>query len=119
VHEIALPGGDEIRDLGLVGVTNDEGNAGEGSEFFGSALSVTASDEDFRGGILRVDFADGVASLRVRGGGDRAGVDDDEFSALRRKNWHAAAVAELALDGCTVGLRGTTAKLLDVESGHG
>ena len=119
MNEIALMRSDEIRNLRFVGIANDEGDARKGGDFFGGALGVAAGDENFCGGILRVDFADGVASLCVCGGGDGAGVDDDEFGVLRRRCSGAAAVEELALDGGAVGLCGAAAELFDVERRHG
>jgi len=68
--------------LGFVGIADNERDAGEGGKFFGGALGVTTGHEDFGGGILRMDFADGVAGLRVGRGGDRAGVDDDELGVV-------------------------------------
>src|SRR5882724_7814540 len=110
---------DEIRNLRFVGIANDEGDARKGGDFFGGALGVAACDENFGGGILCVDFADGVAGLCVCGGGDGAGVDDDEFGVLRRRCSGAAPVEELALDGGAVGLCGAAAELFDVERRHG
>jgi len=109
---------DEIGNLRLVRIADDEGDAGESGEIFGGALGVTAGNENFGGGILRVDFADGVAGLRVGGGGDGAGVDDDEFGVLRGGRGSTAAVEELALDGGAVGVGGAAAELFDVEGGH-
>lgn len=75
--------GDEVRNLWFVGIADNERNAGEGGKFFGSSLGVTAGDEDFGGGIVRMDFADGVAGLRVSGRSYGAGVDYDEFGVVR------------------------------------
>src|SRR5260221_6306423 len=112
-------GEDEAGNLGFVGIADNERDAGESGQFFGGALGVTAGDENFGGGILRVDFANGIAGLRVGGGCDGAGVDDDELGGLRRSRGCAAAVQELALDGSAVGLGGAAGELFDVESGHG
>ena len=64
-----------------MGVTYDEGDAREEGEFFGGTLGVTSGDQNFCGWILGMNFANGVARLSVGGGGDRAGVDDDELGA--------------------------------------
>ena len=109
---------DEFRDLGLVGVADDPGDAGESGEFLGGALGVTAGDDDAGGGIVGVKFADGVAGLSVCRGGDGACVDDDDVGGGGVNCRREAAIAELALDGGAVGLRGAAAELFDVEGGH-
>lgn len=119
LDEVVVMRRDEIGNLGFVGISDDEGDAGEGGDFFGSALSVAAGDENFCGGILRMNFADGVASLGVGRGSDSAGVDDDKFGVNRRNRRGTSAAEKLALDGSTVGLRGTAAELFDVERRHG
>ena len=105
--------------MGFVGIADNEGDAGEGRKFFGGALGVTAGDEDFGGGILRVNLANCIAGLCVSGGRDGAGVDDDELGVLGRSRGSTAAVKELAFDGGAVGLGSAAAKLFDVKGGHG
>src|ERR1700675_1864579 len=109
---------DEIWDLGFVGVADYDGDAGEGGEFFRGARGVAAGDDDFGDGVGGVEFADGVASLSVGGGGDSAGVEDDDVGGGCRRGRGTAAVEELAFDGGAVGLGGAAAELLDVEGGH-
>ena len=118
-HQVVVVSSDELGNLGFVGIADNESDAGKGCKFFGGALGVTAGDENLGGGILRVDFANGIAGLRVSGGSDGTGVDDDELGGLRRGRGCAATAEELALDGSAVGLRGATAELFDVEGGHG
>ena len=65
---------EKIGDLRLVRIADDEGNSRENRQFFGSALGVAAGDDDARGGIGGVEFADGVARLGICGGGDGTGV---------------------------------------------
>ena len=74
--------GDEIRNLGFVGVADDKGNAGESGEFLRSALRVASGDENFGSWISGVDLADCVASLRVCGRSDSTSIDDDKFRAV-------------------------------------
>jgi hypothetical protein len=101
--------------LGFVGVADDPGDAGELGEFFGGALGVAAGDDDLGGGILGVDFADGVAGLGIGGGGDGAGVHNYDAGCARICGGGAAAVEELTLEGGAVGLGGAAAELLDVK----
>ena len=99
-------------------VADDEGDAGQGRDFFGSALRVAAGDNDAHGGIGSMDFADGVTGLRIGSGGDRAGIEHDDVRDVRLRCGNATLIAQLAFDGRAVGLRGAAAELFDVEGGH-
>jgi len=110
---------DEICDLGFVGVANNESDAGDSGEFFGSALGVAAGDDDFPRRVGSVGFADGVAGLGVGGGGDGAGVEDDDVGVRCRRCRGTATIEELAFDGGAVSLGGAAAELLDVKRAHG
>ena len=99
-------------------VANDVRDTGEGGKVLWGALGVAAGDDDARGGIARVDFADGVAGLGIGGRGDGAGVDDDVVGRVGRLDGRAAAIEELAFDGGAVGLGGAAAELLEVEGRH-
>ena len=104
--------------MGLVGIADYEGDAGQGSDFFRGALGVAAGDDDAGCGICGMEFADGVAGLGVRGGGDGAGVEDHEVGGVGIRSNGVALIAQLALDGSAVCLRGATAELLDKEGAH-
>jgi len=67
-------GDQEIGNLRFVGIADDVEDAGEGGEFFRGALGVAAGNDDSRGGIGGVEFADGIAGLGIGSGGDGAGV---------------------------------------------
>ena len=108
----------KARNLRFVGIANDEGNACETSNVFRGALGVTTGDNDARGRIRRVHLADGVAGLSVGGGSDGARVENNDVGRGAIGRGGAALVAQLALDGGAVGLRGAAAKLFDVEGGH-
>src|SRR5215471_17391861 len=99
-------------------ITDNDRDAGECGEFFRSALSVATGDDNTSGGVSRVNFADGVACLGVRGGGNRAGIEDHDIGRGRIGGHDRALLAELALDGGTIGLRGAATELLDVECAH-
>ena len=116
--EILFGGSDEIGDLWFVGIAYDMGDAREDGQFFWCALSVTSGDENFGGGVLRVDFANGVAGLRVSSGSDGAGIDDDEFGCVWGGSGAAATVKQLPLDGGAIGLCGAASELFDVEASH-
>ena len=108
----------KLGDLGLMGVADDEGDAGEGGNFFRGALGITAGYQNARGWIDGVDFADGVAGLGIGGSGNCAGVKNHNVGRGRIGRESTALFTELALDGCAVCLRGTAAKLLYIEGAH-
>ena len=101
-----------------MGVADDQGNAGESGEVVRCALSVTTGDNDASGGIRRVNLTDGVASLSVGGGRDRAGVENNDVGRRAIGRDGAALIAQLALNGGAIGLRGAAAELFNVEGGH-
>src|SRR5258708_38335269 len=109
---------DEVGDLGLVGVADNPRDAGECGQFFGSALGITAGDDNANGGVGGVKLANGVASLSVGGGGDGAGVDHDDVGGGRRGGGGAATVEQLAFDGGAIGFGGAASELFDGERGQ-
>src|SRR5882762_9613691 len=109
---------DELGDLGFVGIADDPGDTGERGQFFGSALGITAGDDDANGGVGGMKLANGVAGLGVGGGGDGAGVDDDDVGGGGRGSGSAATVEQLALQGGAVGLGGAATELFDEKSRH-
>ena len=60
-------------------VAYDGGDAFDGGEFLRGALGVTACDEDAGFRVEAMGAADVGAGFAVGFGGDRAGVDDDDF----------------------------------------
>src|SRR5260370_15233732 len=95
---------DQVGDLGLVGIADDPGHAGECGKLFGGALRITPGDDDTDGGVGGVKLADGVASLGVGGGGDRTGVNDDDVGGGGGGGGRAAAGQQLAPAGRAIGL---------------
>jgi hypothetical protein len=65
-----------------------------------------------------VNLANGVARLGIRCGRDRAGVYDNDVGVGGFVRGGAAALAQLALEGGAVSLRGTAAELFDVKGRH-
>ena len=102
----------------FVGVANYGGYAGECGDFMGSALGITSGDDDFGVWILPLDAADGGAGILIGGGGDGAGVQQNQVG-LRGGSVSEAASFELALEGGAIGLGGAAAKVFDVVGGHG
>ena len=61
-------------------ISDDPGNAAKLRKVLRSALRVTAGNHDARGGIRAMNFAHGVARLRIGGGGYGAGVQHHDVS---------------------------------------
>lgn len=108
----------ELRNLWLVRIADDPDDPRESSDIFRSALGVTAGNDHAGSGIHCMDLADGVASLSISGGSDRASVHDDEICGGSFGDDGATALEQLTLDGGAVRLRSAAAELLDVESCH-
>src|SRR6266436_816321 len=108
---------DQLRDLGLVGIADNPGHAGDCGKLFGGALRIASGDDDADGGVGGVKLADGVAGLGVGGGRNGAGIDDDDVGGVGGSGC-AAAVQQLALKGGAIGLSGAATELLDEKSRH-
>jgi hypothetical protein len=67
---------------------------------------------------LRVDFADGFASLSIGSRGDGASVHDNEVSGACLVSRGVAAREQLALEGVAIGMGGPAAELLNVKGRH-
>src|SRR5258708_6152932 len=109
---------EEPGDLGFVGIADDKADAWESRDFFGRALGVTTGYEDARCRIGSVNFANGVAGLRISRGGDCAGVENYDVGQRRIGRERAALFAQLAFDGRAIRLGGATAELLDKKGAH-
>ena len=107
-----------MRNLRFVGIADDPGDARECNKFLRGALGVASGDDDAGGGILRMDFSNGGAGLRIGGGGHGASIYDNDAGGGGIGCGGKAAVEQLAFDGGAIGLRGAAAELLDVESGQ-
>ena len=101
-----------------MGIAHDPGDAGESGKLLRGTLGVAARYDEADGGVGGVKLANGFAGLRIRGGRDGAGVEDDEVSRSRRGGGGATAVKQLALDGGAIGLRGAATELFDEEGRH-
>ena len=101
-----------------MGIADDDGNAIQTGDVFRSALGVTSGNNNAGGRIRRVNLADGIAGLSVGGGRDGAGIEDDDVGRRAIGRDGAALIAQLALNGGAIGLRGAAAELFNVEGGH-
>jgi hypothetical protein len=101
-----------------VRIADHPGNTWKRGELFGGALGVAAGDDQTSGWVACVNFANGIASLRLGGSGDGTRVDDDDVGVGRFGRGDVTAIAQLALEGSAIGLRGSTAELLDVKGAH-
>ena len=99
-------------------IADDPGDARQRGEFFGCALRVAARDDDAGSGVAGVDFADGIASLRIGCGGHGTSVYDDDVCGAGIRRGQASTITQLAFDRGAVGLRGAAAELFDVKGRH-
>ena len=109
------------RDLGelvLVGVVDDLGDSGKRGQFFGGALGVASGDDDLRGWIFTVGSADGRTSILIGGGGDGAGIEDNNTRLGNRIGTSEPLLLELVLDSGAVGLGCATTEVVYEETGH-
>ncbi len=101
-----------------MGIADNERNTSKTGDLFRGALSVAPGDNNARGRIRRVDLADGVARLGIRGGSDGAGIQNNDVRGRPVTRDGTALPEQLPLDGGSIGLCGPAAKLFDMESGH-
>lgn len=84
-----------------------------------SALGVASGNYYLAVGVFATNAADGGPGILFGGGGDGAGVQHHELSSTAPVGAIETAVAELLLNGGTVGLGGPAAEIFDVKAGHG
>src|SRR5258708_26852598 len=103
---------DKLGDLGLVGIADDPCHAGECGQLFGGGLGVATGGDNADAGIGGVKLSNGVAGLGICGGGDGAGVDDDDVGGGGRGSRSTSTVKQLALEGGAIGLGGAATELV-------
>ena len=108
-------GGNDLPDRVFVGVAHDPFHAWQGGKFFGGALRVTTGDQDPACGVLAADATNCGAGVLVRGGGDSAGVQNDNFGLLGRCSAPQSLRKKLLLEIRSVSLRCPAAKVLNEE----
>ena len=79
----AVSGGDLSQTM-LVRVADDERNAVEGGDLLRGTLRIAAGNNDSGSGIRAMDAPDRRPCILIRGRGDGAGVQDDDFGFGRR-----------------------------------
>ena len=102
-----------------MGIPHHPLDAFERGDFFRRALRIAAGDQNARGGILGVRVANGVARLRISGGGDGASVQHHNFRAVAVVHSREADRAKFTLDRRCVGLRCSASEILNGKSGQG
>ena len=63
----------------FVRIADDQADARKRRDFLGSALRITAGNQDLRIGILAMNAADGGAGILIGGRGYGAGVENDDL----------------------------------------
>src|SRR6266852_3967845 len=102
----------------FVRIAYNHGDAGQCSNFTGSALGVAAGNYYLAGGIFATDTADGGTGVLFGGSCDGAGVQHHELSGSGAAGSIQPPVAELLFDGGAVCLGGAAAEIFDVKAGH-
>jgi hypothetical protein len=101
-----------------VAVADYGGDSGECGNLVGSALGIAARGDDAGLGVLPVGASDVSAGFAISFGSDAAGVDDDHIG-FGGKACGSSGGAQESGYCLTVGARGATTEVLDVEgSGH-
>jgi hypothetical protein len=91
---------------------------GQRHYLFRRTLRVTTSHNNSALGIFALNAPDRCACVTVGGGRHRAGIQDDNLSLRRYRSPIQASLFKLALDGRSISLSSTAAKILDVETRH-
>ena len=102
----------------LMGVANHEGDAGQGSDFFGGALGIASGDHDAGIGVLAAHSADGGAGVLIRGACYSACIQHDDRSASGGGSADKSLLFKLTFQSGTVGLGGAAAEVFYKESSH-
>ena len=102
----------------LVRISDHAADSRQSCNFFGRALRVASSDNDFAIRIFAMNTANGGARVLIGRCGHGASIQNHDLSMGRSFGADHTALLELAFDGGPVGLSGATAKVLDVKTGH-
>ena len=102
----------------LVRIAYDQIYPGQGRDFFGGALGITACNYDACFGILAADSTDCGTGILIGACRDRTGVQNYDRCPLRTRGAGQALFFELAFQGGAVGLRGAASEVFYKESGH-
>ncbi len=92
-------------------------HTGEGREFFGRALRITAGDQDLRLGIGALYAAHGGAGIGIGRGSHGAGIEHNKCGSGLACT-EVAPVEQRALDGGAVRLSGAATEIDNVECAH-
>ena len=101
-----------------MGVADHPFDAGQGGEFVRGALGVAAGHQDAGPGILAVHAADGLADVVVGGGGDGAGVEDDQVGGGALGRGVQPLGGEQRFQSRAIRLRGPAAEIVDKICPH-
>ena len=116
-HETRSPGCD-FSDSMLVGISDYEFDAGQGSNFFRSALCITSRDDNLAIGVFAMDPANGRAGVLIGRCGDRTGVEHNNIGIRRRSGAEPSPLMKLPPDGGAVRLGRAAAEILYEEACH-
>ena len=102
----------------LMRIAHYETNSRQRSNFLWRSLRVATGDDDLRLRILPAHASNRGARILVGGRRHRTRIDDYDGSLLRRISPSQAALFELAFESRAIRLRGATAEIFYVITGH-
>src|SRR5579863_1236187 len=109
---------DQLWDSHLVRIPNYQGYAFKRGNLIGSALRVTAGDQDAGIRMLAMNAAHGLARLIVGRGCHGTRVQDDEIGFIQFPGRGQTLGNESRLDRGAIGLRRPASEILDPETVH-
>src|SRR5580658_10624288 len=101
-----------------MGISHHPGNAGKLCKVFRSTLRITSRDQDARGGIRAMNFAHGIARLRIGRGGYGAGIEYDDVRGSVPIEHGPSGAAQSATHRRRVRFGGATAKVFEGKGSH-
>lgn len=102
----------------LMGISDYSRNPGQGRNFPGRALRITAGYYDLAIGVLTLNPPNGSARVLISGGRDGTGIQNDNIGFVHRRCWFEPTIYELPLYSGAIRLRRSTAKILYVKARH-
>src|SRR5437870_3838381 len=103
----------------LVRIAHNTGNTWKGRDLGRGALSVASGNYYCAIGIFTPNAPDCRPCVRLGGSSHRASIQNHNAGVASRCGPDESVLAELPLDGSTVGLGGAAAEIFYVKAGHG
>ncbi len=99
-------------------IADDEADARQRRDFLGSALRITAGNQDLRIGIFAMNAPDGGPGILIGRCRYGASVENDDLGFVGGAGATQSALKQLPLDGGAVRLGGPASEILNVIGRH-